>query len=422
MRVKVLLPPDAVANQVSVRFGPYNFSYSGPVSGESGAFLYTNTSSTPLVLSRAAGEYNPSNQFQIYSGANREDQKRISDANRQLNIYAYDTIFNDNIFTTAEATGVNNNARYTLLNNKIEKYNSDGVDQGAWQIEKRNNNNLTDYDGTLVLDNGGIWGGNDGGNHAKSFTTKRLYTNLVYEMEWQFSDYTYRPVAGNVQLGKAAGWMGWPTDTAIDGANFGLFVKAHPRTGAAKPGEIQRSTVEIQLCLDKTSIKSGTDWDTIRFKGQLGINYAWNPASPANGRRCYRPGSLYDLYPWKFDNAQAPNKNYDSITKPNTDYLVENGAWHKITVIVNKDRLRVYFFNGNAVANYPYARLMHDVSTVSDDFKNRVNNSIYAGKLAEYIGYESFVDTGALRGGRMAIQPGNGQGWMYIRNVRLREL
>ena len=84
--------------------------------------------------------------------------------------------------------------------------------------------------------------------------------------------------------------------------------------------------------------------------------------------------------------------------------------------------LRFYFFNGNDGTNYPYARLMHDVATSSDDFKNRVNNSIYAGKLADYIGYESFDDTKALRGGRMAIQPGNGQGWMYISNVRLREL
>ena len=108
MRVKVLLPPDAVANQVSVRWGSHNFSYTGPVSGETGVSLYT--SSTSLSLNKAVGDHSFSNQFQIYSGANREDQERISDANRQINIYAYETYFNHNIFTTAEATGENNNA------------------------------------------------------------------------------------------------------------------------------------------------------------------------------------------------------------------------------------------------------------------------------------------------------------------------
>ena len=57
-------------------------------------------------------------------------RNEVSGANRQLNIYAYDTIFDHDIFTASEATSVNNNAIFTLLNNKIETYNSDGVDQG----------------------------------------------------------------------------------------------------------------------------------------------------------------------------------------------------------------------------------------------------------------------------------------------------
>ena len=265
--------------------------------------------------------------------------------------------------------------------------------------------------------------------HNKAFTTKRLYTNLVYEMEWWFGgllvlQHGASPPGASYTTSKglAGAWMGWSSpNNPVDGPNFGLFIKTHPKN-ADKPGGIQHSTIEVQLCHDQVSIAApsgGNIWDSIRFKGQTGTSYGGG-GSPAAGQRCYRPGALYDLYPLKFDNAKATGTAYNTITKPDNNYLIGDNAWHKITVIVNKDRLRMYLFNGNAPSYGE--RLAHDLSTLGTDFKNRINGSTYAGKLADYIGHASFVSSGALLGGRMAIQPGNSAGAIYIRDVRIREL
>ena len=54
MRVILLISDGVMANQVSVTWGSHNFSGTGTLSGETAIKLYTR--STPLVLSRAAGE------------------------------------------------------------------------------------------------------------------------------------------------------------------------------------------------------------------------------------------------------------------------------------------------------------------------------------------------------------------------------